>query len=127
VDLKGSDNTLNSKWFLTWALVLLATVSLNALFYMYQYFGGCTPSIGLGTPMGGGECQRVVEHSLGLVGFLGDLWLFLVGWPAANIVLGLYLSKKLKISKPAVFGAILVLAIGTVASFRFLFPQVFPY
>jgi hypothetical protein len=116
----------NPNSVLVWALVALATIVLNAVFHTLIYLDGCTPDIGYGTPMGGGECQGFVESFFGFVGFVGTVCFVLLGWPAANIVLGLYLSKELKISKLFVFALIFVLAPGTIAALRYLYPSFAP-
>jgi hypothetical protein len=109
-----------------WAIVVAGTVVLNALFYTLVRLEGCTPGVGYGIPMGGGECQPLSESYFGFVGFMGDLWFLLMGWPSANILLGLFLCKKFSVSKLLVFPVIFVLAIGTGVIFYHLFPSSVP-
>jgi hypothetical protein len=105
-----------------WVIVAAAIGILNALFYTYVRLSGCTSGVGYGVPMGGGECQPFIEKHFGLIGFLGDLWLLLIAWPVANILLALFFCKRFELSKILAFAFILLLAPSTVAILRVFYP-----
>jgi hypothetical protein len=111
---------------LVWIIVVAATVVLNAAFHTLVRLEGCTPGVGYGIPMGGGECQPFTESYFGLIGFLGGVWFFLIGWPGANLLLGLYFAKRYGMSKLLTFPVIFVLAFGTFAVLGHLYPSFAP-
>jgi hypothetical protein len=117
---------LSTKRLLVWAIVVAATVALNAIFHAIVRLDGCTPGVGYGVPMGGGECQTFSEGYFGMIGFLIGLWFFLIGWPLANILLGIFLCKKIDVSKLLVFPVIFVLAPATIAISRTFYPLISP-
>jgi hypothetical protein len=114
-----------TKRLLVWAIVVVATVILNAIFHVIVRLDGCTPGVGYGVPMGGGECQPFSEGYFGILGFLTGLWFFLIGWPLANLLLGLFLCKKFDVSKLLVFAVIFVFAPATIAISRTFYPLIF--